>query len=566
MKKQLLAVVIFFTILSNSLSAQQTWAWAHSAGGIQQTMSYGIAIDSIGNSYITGWFEDTIHFENNTFLVTTINTNQFASDMFLAKYDKDGNFIWARKVGSTGYDFGSGVAVDKFGYVYVSGQFSGSVSFGSSTLTSAGDYDIFVAKFDSNGTLLWANRGGGSGWDVCNGIAVDNNCNCYITGGIQGGPTTFGSTTLTSAGNYDVFVAKYDTNGNFGWASASGGTSDDRATGISVDVLGNTYVTGFFKNTATFGTTTLNSFGGYDAFLAKYDAAGNPVWAKKRGGADDDQGNAVKVMTSGDIYITGFYHSTAHFDTTTLISAGDQDIFVAKHDYKGDVVWAKSWGGTYIDNGCAISADTFNNVYVAGSFWGTGQFDTLSVASYNQDDAFIAGINTEEKTKWVQHGGGLNADYSTGLASAPYGRCYTTGYFNGNNAVHFGEHDIDGNSMINNNAFIAKLDSTFLYPGVPYEHVTGIGTIDVGNKIVAYPNPFRTSIKIDIETTDEIKQVELYDVLGKPVSSLAVINEIRNSVSQKQLLVNGESLPNGIYFVKVFTEKEKFTKRLVLAK
>lgn len=569
MKKSLHLLFAFIFAVTSQLSAQD-WAWAKSAGGLQKVESYSIAIDSAGNSYVTGWFENSLEFGTTT-LVASVSGNQYASDIFIAKYDKDGDFVWAQRAGGTNYDYGTSIATDPSGNVYVTGLFIGTVNFGSLSITSSTvDYDVFIAKYDASGNALWVKKGGGSVWDVGNGIAVDKFSNCYITGGYRN-TATFGTTSFTSAGNYDIFVAKYDSNGNFIWAQSAGGTGDDRGQGISVDPLGNCFITGFFKGTITIATNTIVSSGDSDIFLAKYNSSGVAQWGKRAGGIAADEGNSIKVSKAGSIYVTGYYTDSAIFDTTAVTGYGNTDIFAAMYDFKGDLIWVKKYGGSWIDKGYGISVDTFSNVYVTGSFWGTGQFDTISVAAYNQDDAFVAGIDNQNKTQWVLKGGSLNTDVSRGIAATEYGRCYITGYYTG--SAEFGSHTISGAS--DNDLFVAKIDSTFIYDSIPLVDTipndttpsnTGIAHYGSSTTLTAYPNPFERFVTISIGTTETINHVEIYDVMGKAVGSQAVIEKGQGSPAQKQLLINGENLINGIYFVKVLAGNKVFTTRLMLIK
>ena len=209
----------------------------------------------------------------------------------MAKYDASGDLVWAKRAGGSSFDLGIGIAVDGARNSYVTGLFGGSATFGlgetnQTTLTSAGSGDIFVAKYDASGDLVWANRAGGTSDALGNGIAVDGAGNSYVTGCFQGS-ATFGSgetneTTLTSAGGQDIFVAKNDASGDLVWAKRTGGTSGDRGIGIAVDGAGNSYVTGDFSDSATFGSgeaneTTLTSAGGNDIFVAKYGGGVPPV-------------------------------------------------------------------------------------------------------------------------------------------------------------------------------------------------------------------------------------------------------------------------------------------------
>lgn len=528
--------------------------------------SYAIAIDSAGNSYVTGWFEDSLKF-GSTSLVASISSNIFASDIFIAKYDKDGNFVWAKRAGGTNYDYGNGIATDAAGNVYVTGLFIGTATFGSLSITSTTvDYDVFLAKYDSNGNALWVQKGGGTVWDVGNGISVDPAGNSYITGGYRN-TATFGTTSFTSAGNYDIFVAKYDTNGSFVWAKSAGGTGDDRGHSISVDAAGNSYLTGFFKGTVIVASSVIVSAGDSDIFLIKYSASGNPQWAKRAGGTGIDEGNSIKIEPSGNIFVTGFYTDTATFDTATVNGYGNTDAFVGKYDFKGDLIWIKKYGGPQNDKGYGISLDTFSNVYVTGSFWGTGQFDTITSMSFNQDDAFVSGIDNTGKTKWVLSGGGVNIDVSRGIAASSYGRCYITGYYSG--TAMFDTLNISGIS--DNDLFVAKIDSTFLYDSIPLVDTipvpTGVKNIVPNYPILtAYPNPFTNSVTLYLESASVIEDVVVYDLLGNVVSSKVSVNRIQSSAIQKQVILDGSGLSNGVYFVRVLAGGSVYSTRLMLVR
>ncbi len=205
------------------------------------------------------------------------------NDIFVVKYDNNGALIWAKKAGGTSNDNSLGIAVDGSGNCYVTG-YCGTATFGAgetneTTLTPVGNYDIFVAKYNNSGALLWVKSAGGTGTDASLGIALDGGGNSYVTGYFNN-MSTFGAgesnqTTLTSEGGYDIFVAKYDNSGALLWAKSAGGINFDTGNSIAVDVSGNSYVTGYFDGTATFGAgesneTTLTGAGNYDIFVAKY--------------------------------------------------------------------------------------------------------------------------------------------------------------------------------------------------------------------------------------------------------------------------------------------------------
>ncbi len=251
----------------------------------------------------------------------------------MAKLDSAGKFVWVVSAGGVSYDCGYDISTDSAGNSYVTGRFSGTVTFGNTTLTTSGRRKhVFVAKLDSVGKFVWAVSAGGLAYHVGYSIAVDSLGNSYVTGSFVG-TATFGDTPLVSSeGLLNSFVAKLDSSGKFVWVVPAGAGS---ASGISMDSSGNSYVTGDFKGTATFGSTTLTSKGSRDIFVAKLGSGGKFVWAVSGGGILDDYGGSIDVDSAGNSYVVGIFEGTATLGSTTLTSKGGFDIFVAKLDSGG---------------------------------------------------------------------------------------------------------------------------------------------------------------------------------------------------------------------------------------
>ena len=339
-----------------------------------------------------GTYGGTITFASGTTLTSVGST-----DAFVAKYDTSGTVQWARSIGGTGTDSGEDIATDSSGNVYVIGQYSGSVTIGSTTLTSAGSDDVFVAKYDTSGTVQWARSISGTGPDFGYGIATDSSGNVYVTGRYLGGTVTFApGTTLTNniTGSSDVFVAKYDTSGTVQWARGFGGQSSDSGYGIATDSSGNVYVTGKFRGgSVTIGSTTLTGSDFDNAFVAKYDTSGTVQWARGISGQfTEATGDGIAVDSGGNVYVIGYYAGTVTFASgTTLTSTGSYDVFVAKYDTSGTVQWAISSGGTSIDYGYGIATDSGGNVYAIGTYGGTITFASgTTLTSAGSNDAFVA--------------------------------------------------------------------------------------------------------------------------------------------------------------------------------
>ena len=222
-----------------------------------------------------------------------------------------------------------------------------------------------VDEFTSSG---WVTRAGGMSSDYTKSVSVLADGSSIVTGKFQG-TATFGSTTLTSVGGYDMFVAKLDANGDYEWATpASGRSSKFDARGVSVLADGSSIVTGEFGGTVTFGSTTFTSAGGYDVFVAKIDPSGNYEWATPAGGTGYEFGNSISVLADGSSIVTGRFEDTATFGSTTLTSAGNDDVFVAKLNASGNYEWATPAGGTNYDYGDGVSVLADGSSIVTGSF------------------------------------------------------------------------------------------------------------------------------------------------------------------------------------------------------
>ena len=253
-----------------------------------------------------------------------------------------GDHLWSQRFGSADTDAGVGVSVDGADNVLVTGNFRNAVNFGNVALTSAGSDDIFLAKYNSSGTHLWSKRFGNTSGDYGRGVSVDRAGNVLVTGYFGGG-VDFGGGTLTSAGGFDIFLAKYNGSGNHLWSRRFGNTSSDYGQGVSVDSAGNVLVTGGFRNSVDFGGGPLTSAGGLDIFLAKYDSSGNHLWSKRFGNASDDCGLGVSVDGAGNVLVTGGFQNSVDFGGGTLTSAGGDDIFLATCSSSGAHLWSEAF-------------------------------------------------------------------------------------------------------------------------------------------------------------------------------------------------------------------------------
>jgi len=293
----------------------------------------------------------------------------------------------------------------------------------------------------------WPRTWGTSGSDQGYGVAADGSGNVYVTGRFQGtGDFDPGSgvDNHTSNGATDVFLSKFDSSGAFKWARTWGG-SDAWGEGYSVaiDGSGNVYVTGYFRGTVDFdpgsGVDDHTSEGIGDVFLSKFDSSGDFIWARTWGGSGDDEGYGVAVDGSGCIYVTGYFRGTVDFDPGSGVdnhtSNGEADVFLSVFDPSGAFKWARTWGGSYADEGLGAAVDGSGNVYVTGWFRGTVDFDPGSGVddhtSNGSRDIFLSKFDSFGAFNWARTWGGSGHDIGRGVAVDGSGSVYVTGHFHG---------------------------------------------------------------------------------------------------------------------------------------
>jgi len=466
------AVILFLAF--NVMAADGDLAWVKQIGGMDPDFSYRIVVDNAANRYITGAFSTTVDFDPNAGIVNLTSAGGF--DAYMWTLNGPGNYTWAKRLGGTSNDYSMEIALDGEYNVYVTGWFAGTSDFdpgsGTYNLTSAGANDIFVAKYDNSGNFLWANAMGGPGDDWGYGIRVDNSGNVYTSGSFTGtadfdpGSNVY---NLTSAGGLDVFISKLNSDGDFEWAIAMGGPGEDRTWCLSLDGGGNTHITGSFSGTADFdpdsGVYNRTSQGGTDIFVAKYNSPGNLVWANAMGGPDDDFGRAIDVDSSTNSCTTGYFKGTADFDPTSgtveATSNGGYDVFVWKLNSAGNLIWGKSVGGTGDDMGLGVSYDMLGCVYTTGSFNGTADFDpgsgTSNLTSAGNTDVFVLKVDNEGDLVWAKKMGGTDSDSGNGIDVDGAGGVYVTGGFRLTGDFDPGPGTVNLTSAGFNDAFVLKL-------------------------------------------------------------------------------------------------------------
>ncbi|MEA3445886.1 MAG: SBBP repeat-containing protein, partial [Bacteroidota bacterium] len=382
-------ITVFFSIvlLTTCLMGQEAQLeWAVGLGGNNSEEGNSVTVDDFGNVYSTGYFMGEADFDPDPEKNYSLISNG-SWDIYISKLDAQGNFIWAKSMGGTGYDNGHDLAIDAAGNVYITGFYNGTVDFDPNPyknyeLSSQGGYDVFISKFDASGNFVWAKSMGGKYTDYGYSLAVDSAGNVYTSGHFKETADFdpgIGNYYINSNGNSDIFISKLDAMGNFVWATFTGGDNIDKAYSLTLDAQSNVYTTGQFKGSIDFdpgqGTAYLTSNGGKDIFVSKLDNNGKFVWAGNMGSITDDEGYSVAIDDSGNVFVTGKFSGTADFDpgkeSYFLTSNGSYDLFLLKLDAQGNFITANSIGGSSIDYACSLAFDKDKNVYQTGVFAGT---------------------------------------------------------------------------------------------------------------------------------------------------------------------------------------------------
>jgi len=530
------------------------------------------------------------------------------------------NVDFAHVYGGLNYDHGLAITSDVYGNSYTGGYFQGLVDFDQSTnvneLESYGSRDGFILKLDAGGNFIWVKQMACSNPVYINKIVLNTLGELYAVGYFKGTmtlDTSSGTLSLVSSGNFDAFVLKLDVNGNAIWAQKFGYFERDQANDVLIDANGDLLVIGGFTRKVDFDNSDavfeLTSFStdNQDIFLLKLSPDGDFIWVKQFGGTGEDYAESITVGQSGAIYMTGYYkRGTADFDpgpdTFILPNPGVYDkIFVVKLTADGDFVWVKQTDGFHFTRGNTIDVDTDENVYIAGYFYATQDFDpseaTFELTSNGLANIFIWKLDTDGNFIAVQHIGNSSWSQIYGSAKNAQGDIYFIGEyhetldFNFSNGGHvmtstgqafdmfvlkYNQNDsfggaisVGGENLITGTGIHITNSGTILVTGGFYAEAITFGTgedaitLDIigefdafifsfsdaslsiedthlENNIQYFPNPVIHTLTID--SKNKIQKIAIYDMLGKLVMEFS-------NFSKERIELDFSSLSSGIYHV-----------------
>jgi hypothetical protein len=405
--------------------------WVVSGGSSLAELPYRVVTDSKGAIYLAGIFRG----KNGTLGGKTL-VSQGAGDLFVAKLSGSGVGAWVTTAGGTGNDLAYDLALDKSGNLYIVGYFEGSVTFGTHSVTSKGGRDLYVAKLDANGKFLWVTHGGGGTKDYAKGVALNSSGVPYITGWYTGKPTLQGTgnsdapKALPAAGSSDIFVAKLDPADGSIFPKAFSGSAIDEAEDIVANSTGSIFVAGSTNSTdLTVGTFKPASKGGKDVLLIRLDSSLTPSWAKRFGGTGDEESRGLTIDGNDHLYLTGYYKSSpAAFGGKSVSVTDGAELFVAKLDGNG-VAWVGTAAGSGPQEGIDVTVTSGGDVVVAGYSGGALTFAKQQVPAVSKEDIFVGAFDGSGKEQWALAAGGKDDDRAWGVAPAGAGKLVVVGNF-----------------------------------------------------------------------------------------------------------------------------------------
>jgi hypothetical protein len=540
--------IFLFSLSAYCISAQvPSWQWIKTAGGVLDDNATGVCTDRTGNVYVAGFFkDDTLRIGSYSLVRGNVR------DIFLAKYNSAGTVLWAKSIAGGFTTVGWGgptVTTDSVGNVFIGGNFSTStLNFGAVTLTNLstpGNLNMYVAKYSSSGTFLWAKSYNCQTPQNGSCIAADNSGNVYVAGSFWNVSTlSLDTITLNKIGGYDSFIAKFNSAGAI--IKTTHLYSDSGVVDIScigTDKTNNILVCGgFIGHYFQVGSTTLST-DFTNPYIAKFDSQVNAIWGKKATNTSTSTVSyihGVRADNNNNIAITGNASGVLTIGSVSVTYPVNQSGFLlGKLDANGNGLWLKS---TLKAGGSGVAFDNAGNVYVTGDFTDTTSFDTCTVISASTvstaGDVFVVKYSPTGTALWAKRAGGWTMDHAAAI-EVENGNIYVTGFVASSDAMF----DLTPAYAMGCPAFtiyLAKINS-----------VVGIEENTISHFIKIYPNPSSGTFKI--KDAPQNSHLEIYNMLGEKIYSEIVKDE--------NLQLHAAA---GIYFVRVSDGAKSYTQKLMI--
>lgn len=536
---------IFFIgiIFLGNTSNAQTWQWAKALSDTGNLNLPGkIVVDKMGNTTAIGSYKGRLTLSPTNFILSNGDY-----DIYLVRYNDIGQVSWVKSLGGIGDDRGVGITIDSSGNVLISGRIAQTVSFGTQSIIVNGGGDIFIAKIDSLGNPIWARSYGGFDSnpfsEIANDICTDNLSNIYITGNFLGSNVDFGNGfSSTSAGSYsDFFVMKLDSNGTTQWikrgGSYTGGFDFDEGKCITLASDQQSVLAGGFFSGPKFiyqGVDTILNYdiGTTDNFLISLDINnGSKLFIRSILSNSYNYLIGISTDISGNLYITGNCESVSFFSpSTTIAMGGVYKIFLFKYSSSGSFIWSKGLGNSTFGHSVSdVIVNNLNEIVLVGSFFVHLECDTFQVGGSRS--GFIATLDSNGVCKNLKSQNLIWGFKTVGIDK--FDNLYLQG--STQDTTSFGSIPFIYN--MNAEIFVAKYGFNSLGTNIPNEFAED-------NSFSVFPNP--ASNLININSSSEITQLQLFDVFGKLLVE-------QKSIHSTKVQLSTNSFSNGVYYIKLLS-------------
>ena len=576
--------LLFFTLFwVNIMHAQQlNFSWANAMGapntiGSATAVGISIAHDNFGNVFLAGTFQDTIDFDPGAGTTWVASTGAY--DIFLAKFNIQGNLVWIKSFAGTSTEGPVGLVVDNTGNPILLGQFQQTIDANpdpnlSNSLISFGVEDVFLVKLDSMGNYIWSKQMGGVNTDYPMMLRSDNLGNLIVAGTFRDSIDTDPSANvqnLVSSGNVDGFLVKLNSLGNYVWSKKVGANFGDAITGIDVDVNNNIYACGSFVGTVDFDpgvnvfnlTATISTVG---SFVFKWDAAGNYVFAKpflSTNASGNITASYLNLDATGNIFIIGDFNRQVDFNPdavavdTMTSSSNSQDVFLTKFNSTGVYQWTRIFGNNNIDFATAIVNDAQGNVYFKGSFSGSIDInphpvDSMilnAVGGIGGRSDYICALNPAGGYAWGTKVFGFLNGYRGPTLDIVQNRFYHAGQFTGTG-------DFDPGPGVYNLSGVAGTGTAFFVQLIR----TNVGLDEQVEQdgFSLYPNPTRNFLNIVSKEELQNAQISLCNMNGQVIA-------MEKNVNGKSFGLQVDGFAEGLYLLQIRSEKSIATLKVIIA-
>jgi len=550
--KTLAAFLCLTCLLCSTAAASAPYDhyWSMGFGDAADQFPRCLTVDSQGNSILAGSFEGSIDLGGGPLISAGL------SDIFIAKFSPSGILIWCARYGDSASDGASDITVDGADNICLAGRFQGAIDFGGGVLTSAGDNDIFLTKLDATGGHIWSQRFGDDQSDIGSCIITNDVGDVYLSGQFRGG-IIIGPNHHISQGGTDSFLAKFKASGEYSWSQAYGGPENQQGGFISSDLGGNLYLAGIFRGNIDFGGGVLTGDETGDIYLAKMSSSGSHIWSQGFYGDALQNVGGVAIDGAGNPAISGNFENSLDFGGGPLVSAGTQDIYIAKFDSSGSYIWANRYGQSAPQRTYDIATDSWGNILLTGSFEGTVDFGGGTLASQGDDDIFLARFSPSGIHQWSTSFGDWQEQKGTCITASPNGDIISTGWLCG--TVDFGGGPISGGGAFD--IYLVKYGFT----------VSGIEPVAPCDEAILntnFPNPFNpaTTIVFHLPRSANVT-LQIYDLSGRLVRTLLDGDNVaqgKHEVVWTGCNESGRVGASGVYFYRLITDGAVATKKMIL--